>query len=240
MNLRLTVLRLACLVIIGGLMALTPRVGAATPAFTWIEGETPTASTIKVAADVSAHPEWLSGGKWLLVAIDGPEVDKALPGENLDLTYACTIANTGKKDIWARLGFESARTNFDWRIDEQPWQHIDSHNLSTDLMELSPFCEVMWLRLGDSEIATGEHRFEIRVPKTKNAKGQTQRLLFGLDAVCISDGPVHPFSKFKPGEDPRTEADRAAEKQVFSLPAAPAGGRARCDFAGWDVVDLPG
>lgn len=206
-----------------GMLCLSAPTRAATPAYVWLEGESPTAANYHAAPDTSGHPEWLSGGKWLLVAVDANALN-TVPGDGLSLAYAFDQPRQDKCQVWARIGFESARTPFDWRIDDGPWQHIDSQNLSTDLMELSFFCEVCWLQLGDTDISAGKHQLEIHVPKTKDAKGEPQRLLFGLDALCITPGPFHPLSKFKPNEDPRTDADVAVAGHVFNLPPAPAGG----------------
>ena len=53
---------------------------AADPApFVWIEAESPSESTPKVAPAGAAHPEWLSGGKWLFLNVEPKDQAAQLP-----------------------------------------------------------------------------------------------------------------------------------------------------------------
>ena len=94
-------------------------------------------------------------------------------------------------------------------------------------MELSFWTEVAWLKLGKQPLAAGPHTLSFRLPKTKDAKGKPQRILFALDCVCLAVGEFHPYRFFKPGEDHQTDRDREAASHVFQLAAA-AG--AQCGF----------
>ena len=51
-------------------------------------------------------------------------------------------------DVWARIGYEFVRSPFDWRIDGGEWKPVSPEELTTDLMELSFWTEVAWLKLG--------------------------------------------------------------------------------------------
>ena len=92
----------------------------------------------------------------------------------------------------------------------------------------------------------GPHTFEIRLPKTKNDKGETQRILFACDAICMTAGKFSPNSKFKPDEDGRDDRDRQASETVFQLPEPTASAaRVSVSLAGlWEVCrhdeQLPG
>ncbi len=56
-------------------------------------------------------------------------------------------------------------------------------------MEIAFWCEVAWLQLGDQSLKAGPHTLEFRLPRIKNEKGETQRILFACDAICLSAGP---------------------------------------------------
>ena len=141
---------------------------------------------------------------------------------------------------------EFARSPFDWRIDDGPWKRVTPDQLTTDLMEIAFWCEVAWLQLGDQPLKAGPHTMEFRLPKIKNDKGETQRILFALDAICLTAGEFSPNSKFKPGEDGRNERDRQASEQIFQLPeAAVQAARASVSLADlWEICrhdeQLPG
>ncbi len=90
-------------------------------------------------------------------------------------------------------------------------------------MEIAEWCEVAWLQLGDQHLRAGLHTLELRLAKTKDDKGETQRILFACDALCLSAGPFSPNSRFTPDEDGRDDRDRQAAETIFKLtePAAP-------------------
>ena len=98
------------------------------------------------------------------------------------------------------------------------WTKVAPDDLTTDLMELSFFCEVAWLKLANVDLAAGQHTLEIRLPRYKNAKGENQRMLFALDAICISAGEFLPHG---PAQARRGVADRKGR----------AGGQARLPVA---------
>jgi hypothetical protein len=49
-------------------------------------------------------------------------------------------------------------------LDEGPWRDVSGQELTTDLMEITFFCEVSGLKLGDVELNQGPHTLHIRVP----------------------------------------------------------------------------
>ena len=116
------------------------------------------------------------------------------------------------------LVYEFARSPFDWRLDGGAWSRIRPDDVATDLTELSFFTEVAWRKFGKKELAAGDHVLDIRIDAHKNEKGQTQRVLFGLDALCLTTAEFLPNGKFKPGEDGRTPRDVEAGKTVFEVP----------------------
>ncbi|MCB1125497.1 MAG: hypothetical protein KDM81_03300, partial [Verrucomicrobiae bacterium] len=122
---------------------------------------------------------------------------------------------------------------------------VTPDELTTDLMELSRWCEVAWLRLGEQTLAEGEHRLQIRLPKLKNDQGKWQRVLYASDALCLCRGAFRPNSRFKPDESGRDPKDNVAAVVVFRPPDAAPGRRTSVELRGvWEVArddeQLPG
>jgi hypothetical protein len=218
--------------------SMAPPVAAAEPSdFVWLEAEKPQAVNIKPNLSGWGRPEFLSEGRWLSVSIDAEKIESDVPAEGVLLGYGFAVAKAAKHEIWNRIGFEFVRSTFEWRIDGGAWTSVGPEELTTDLMELATWCEVAWLKLGERDLAAGNHKLEIRLAKTKDAKGKPARILYASDAICISASPFAPNSKFKPNEDGREEADVQAARTVFELPEpGQAGQRASVALEGlWEV-----
>ncbi len=217
---------------------------AASP-YIWIEGETPSFINVKPDINGSGRPQLLSAGKWLTVHADPGEVDKLVPAEGVLIRYAFKVEKAVRHAVWGRIGYEFARSTLEWRIDGGEWGRITPEDVTTDLTELSFFTEIGWRRFGEQDLAAGQHSLELRIPKRKNAKGEYQRLLFGLDAFCLTPEAFLANGKFKPGQPWREARDQEAEKVVFQLPERPAdGARVGVPLAGlWEICrhdeDLP-
>jgi beta-galactosidase len=205
--------------------------------FAWMEGETPASANVKFQASGWGHQEFLSGQKWLQVSIDADKVEKELSADGALLEYRFHVQSAGSYEIWNRIGYEFVRSPFDWRIDDGAWARISPDQLTTDLMELQDWNEVAWLKMGSQRLSQGPHKLFIRLPKTKDDKGKTARVLYASDALCAHLGPWSPYSHYKPGEDWRDAKDREVAKKVFPAPSIPAGGgRATMSLAGqWAV-----
>lgn len=190
-----------------------------------MEGEKPSSINVKANIGGWGNKQFLSGEQWLDVSIDADKVDKELPPEGALIKYAFTIKKDGKYEVWNRIGFEFVRSPFAWRLDDGEWVTVSPEELTTDLMEIAFWTEVAWLKMGERSLSAGQHQLEIKLPRTKDAKGKTARVLYASDAICIHAGPFHPNSRYRPGEDAREPADREAAKKVFELPQGPPGGR---------------
>ena len=218
---------------------------AATPAWVWLEGESAQTSA-QVNRSGWGRPHFLSAGNWLHVSVDADKVEKGMPDAGILLEYAFRSPKAGRYEVWNRVGFEFVRSPFEWRLDDRAWQTVFPTNLTTDLMELSFWSEVAWLKLGEADVTAGEHRLQIRLPKWKDAQGKWQRVLYASDVICLHEGAFQPYQFFKPGEDHQTDADRAAAQHVFQLPEAKAdGARVSLKLNGtWEVCrfdeQLPG
>lgn len=183
----------------------------------WIEAESlpnPPAG-FKVGGWGNRH--YLSGGNWLFAAIDGKDAE-ALPADGVRLRYSFDIKTGGSHEVWARIGYETARSPMRWRIDESTWGEDRPEHLTTDLMSLQDWNEVAWIRLGTANLPPGKHTLEIHYERrVLPGKKQPERILTGLDCFCISDKPFHPNGRFKPGEDYRDAQDKQAAAHVFKM-----------------------
>ena len=205
------------------LLAVPAATRAAETPCIWIEGEQPTGENVKPQTNNMGRPDWLSGGSWLQYSVDGANVTKDVPADGALLSYAFKAEQPGQYEVWARLGYETIKTPFEWHVDGGEWQKTAQH--LTDLVELQFFSEIGWQRLGTQTLTTGEHKLEFRIPRYLDKNGAGQRMMFALDAVCLSAGKFSPHGKFKPGEDGQNDQDRAAAQHVFSAPAPEAGGK---------------
>ena len=198
--------------------------------YVWIEAEA--AGKINVKPNVSGwgHTEFLSDGKWLQISIDADKVEKELPTGGALISYPFQTAQAGDYEVWNRIGYEFVRSPFEWRIDAGAWNTVKSEDLTTDLMELADWNEVAWIKMGAAALQPGAHTLEIRLPMTKDEKGKTARILYASDALCLSRGPFHPNSKYKPDADYRSPMDREAALKVFDMPGTQ---------AGWERTALP-
>ena len=205
-------------------LPLPARAKQQTADFVWLEGENPTAANVKNGGELKyemsawGHTEFFSGGKWLQVSVDADKVEKSAPDAGVLLTYAFDAPKTADYEIWNRIGYEFARSPFQWRLDSGAWKTVSPDELTTDLMEFATWNELAWLQLGRAELTAGKHALTIRLPKTKNKDGKFERILYASDALCLASGAFHPNSKFKPGEVRGDPADSAAAKTVFTLP----------------------
>ncbi|MCU0977712.1 MAG: hypothetical protein MUF25_00935 [Pirellulaceae bacterium] len=188
-------------------------------ALVWLEGEQPTRANYQPQAEGVGHPEFLSERAWFKIGIDGNQVDREAPADGVLVDYAFDAQAAGEYELWARIGYEFVRSPFDWRLDGGPWQSVAPDELTTDLMELSFWTEIAWLKLGKQPLAAGPHTLSFRLSKTKDAQGKPQRILFALDCVCLAVGEFHPYQFFKPGEDHQTDRDREAANHVFRVPS---------------------
>ena len=76
---------------------------------------------------------------------------------------------------------EYVRSPFEWRIDGGGWAKVqprDPKFQTIDLMELSTWNEVGWLRMGDQELKKGDHTLEIRIPRPTEFQGPARTASF--------------------------------------------------------------
>ncbi len=203
----------------------------------WLEGEKPTSINVKANMSGWGKKEFLSEEKWLHLSIDAAKVESEVPAEGVLIAYEFAVGVEGRYEVWNRIGFEFARSAFEWRMDGGAWVFVGPEQLTCDLMEIDFWCEVAWLKLGDVRLSKGGHKLEIRLPKAKDEKGKVGRILYALDAICLYGGEFWPNSKFRPGEAYRDERDAKASEQVFDISEGKGeGGRVVARLGGlWEV-----
>jgi hypothetical protein len=175
-----------------------------TAPYVWIEGESPTSSTLAVESAGWGKTDWLSEGKFGRVEIPADQIAAKLPDSGAVINYTFQTTAAGASEIWNRIGFEFVRSTFDWRVDNGDWRTIKPDDLTTDMQELSTWFEMAWIKLGDANLTAGAHTLQIRLPKTKNAKGEWERVLYASDALVVSNGPFRPNGKFRPDASHQT------------------------------------
>ena len=210
---------------------------AVPPGFIWIEGEKYASLTLSgkpVNVSDWGKPAFLSGGKWLHISLDAADVEKTVPPDGIVLSYDLSAPAPGNYALWNRVGYEFARSPFEWRVDEGAWQTTKPDALTTDLMELSDWNEVAWLKLGQQTLAVGPHKLQIRLTKTQDDKGKTVRILYASDALCLTTGDFSPNNKYKPDE---TEPlDAAPTQWLWAGAKAAQGGRQSLFLGGvWEI-----
>ena len=201
--------------------------------YVWIEGEKPTTRNIEAKASGWGNKEYLSGEQWLNVAIEERNVAASVPEGGVVLRYEFESPSAGEYEVWNRIGYEFVRSPFEWRIDQNTWQEVLPIALTTDLMDISLWCEVAWLKMGTANLAKGKHALEVRLPKVAG-----KRILYASDALCLYRGTFRPNGKFKPDEAWQQDADKAAAKQVFEMKASgEAGDRVELPLGGtWQIA----
>ncbi len=170
--------------------------------YVWLEGEAPTRATVKFETGGWGHAKYLSGGKWLFASIEPKDIETKIPAEGAVLSYDFDAEKVGGYEIWARVGYEFVRSPFSWRLDNGLWKESKPDELTTDLMALQAWNEVAWLKLGSAAVKPGKHTFEIKFDrqyKLNNGKKEPDRLLFGLDAICLYKGAFLPDGDAEPG-----------------------------------------
>ena len=151
----------------------------------WLEGEFPTKSgALKKAEGVPENngyesadfknPGVLSGDKVLSININGGQVDAYLPDNGLSFIYEFEIQSSGKKEIWARIGYEAVRSQFRWSIDSAEYQVCDRFTPTVNIQPIEDWREIAWIKLGTVELKKGKHSLDYNLFKhaAKNKKGK--------------------------------------------------------------------
>ena len=120
-------------------------------------------------------------------------------------------------EVWARIGFEFARSPFEWRIDDGVWAKISPDALTTDLMEIDFFCEVAWLKLGKASLRRAHTGWSSASASRRTTRGSLSACSSRSMRSASDPGEFRPNGKFKPDDDGRDAHDREAAETVFRL-----------------------
>jgi hypothetical protein len=221
------------------LLLLTLAAHAAPP-FIWREAESADVANCKLPlAEGKLNRQGeaenlMSGGKWVTIELDPAE----RPGEapDIQLAYKLAVPKTETYRFWLRLGWEYIRMPMRWRMDGGEWGAISPRQKTRDMIELSFWCEIGWLDLGQLPLTAGAHTLELQaIEWGGDAKNKSGRL--ALDALAFVAGDWVPCAGLKPGEEPSQPTDVKAAAALFELPLQPgAGVRSEVSLTGlWQV-----
>ncbi len=181
--------------------------------YIWIEGEAPSKSNFQLSVWAGNRGVILSDGKWATFTLNKEEIATKVPKEGLFLSYDFSVEKEGEYDIWTRIGYEWVRAPFEWRIDEDEWKEIGYDIQTTNVMEVSTWCEIAWLKIGRVFLKNGNHTITFKWTKS----GRDGRLLIGIDCIALIKGNFYPEGKLKPGEIYDEEIDKKARENIFKI-----------------------
>jgi hypothetical protein len=200
--------------------------------YVWIEGERPTTIPELKSVDGDAAPDAIGFSGWgrtsiisaeemLHVSLSSGEVEKFLPEEGLVFAYDFVIEGDGRQNVWARIGYEWVRSDFQWRIDQGPWHNCSRNEPTTNIQPLQTWNELAWIQLTQTDLEAGKHRIEFRhsAYQETDSRGneRTARILHMLDAICITPKAFRPNGKWKPDDAFQDQIDREADRNVFAI-----------------------
>ena len=192
----------------------------AEPDYVWIEGEHPSHENYQTDKGGWGNDHVLSDKKWLHFVINGNKVPEEAPEEGVLLEYEFEVPHSGQYAFWQRVGYESVRSDYEWRIDDGPWTRVKAPRDHTiDMMGIADWAEVGWLDAGMVRLEKGEHTLSLRVLKQRTDKNKDKyhRMLFGADVFLFTRGDFYPNGPHKPDAQWRDERDQAALQHVFDL-----------------------
>ena len=170
--------------LLSGLIAVL-SILAISAEYVWIEGEKPVTVPKIAAGGIPGdkgyefkgwgNAKLFSESKALYISIAGNEVEKRLPNDGAVFGYEFDVKETGKFDVWARIGYESMRSDFDWRTDGGEWKNLPAGQATRDLMYVQAWSEIAWIKLGDAEFQTGKHKIEFKHKVTPGKDGKPHR-----------------------------------------------------------------
>lgn len=203
----------------------------------WIEAETADAPAAFVR-ETPGPPDRVSGGQWIKASADPEGRDRLVPAEGLTLRHTFRTP-AGRREIWNRVGFEFARSPFEWRLDGGEWRTASPDDLTKDLVPLAEWTEVGWLKLGEADLKEGDHVLEIRITRRSDKDGKPERTLYASDAIAIVAPGWAPRGPI--GDGPKV---RLEPPGVFAVPSRDSDKRAVVKLAGeWEIrrddEDLP-
>ena len=207
------------------------------PACVWIEAEKPDSANFKYDVWGGPNPQILSDGKWVTGAIgkdrpkDAPKdaAKEDIPKEGLLLKYSFEAPEAGAYEFWARIGYEWVRPALQWRIDGGQWQTIPTDQLTTNLVNVSLWCEVAWAKGGLVELKPGKHELELRYQEP----GSNGKFVIGLDCFALvkGEGGFTPEGPLRPGQQYEEQIDKDARGRLFRFDQQlPGGAETRIDL----------
>lgn len=224
----------AAFTLLVAIFSLCPTRAAFAEPYVWIEAEDYTDCNFDHFERSNMGKPGLVSGEWIMKGMDPSAVKELVPDDGINITYKVQVPRKGLYNLWARVGWYTARAQFEWSIAGSPWKRVPKDMPTVNLMELGFFCEVSWANLGPVELEAGSTTLKVRYPKTS---GENERMLVALDCFALVQGRFTPQGPLKPGETYDSEIDRKAAENVFRLPKSKGPNRTELELTGlWQVA----
>ncbi|MGE5294823.1 MAG: hypothetical protein ACM3VT_08330, partial [Solirubrobacterales bacterium] len=91
--------------------------------FVWLEGESGRAN-VKVNNAGWGNAHFLSEGQWMNISFEAEKVEDEVKANAVVIQYPFTVKKAALYEVWSRIGFEFARSPFEYRIDGGAWKAI--------------------------------------------------------------------------------------------------------------------
>ncbi|MDD4060048.1 MAG: hypothetical protein PHW08_05015, partial [Kiritimatiellae bacterium] len=97
--------------------------------YVWLEGESGQ-TDIPVNNAGWGNAEFLSQGKWMQVLVEADKVATVVPANGAIIRYPFSLDAAGSREVWGRIGYEFARSPFEWRVDNGDWRSVSPQDLT--------------------------------------------------------------------------------------------------------------
>ena len=200
--------------LLAGLLLGVLASSSAAQDYVWLEGESPTKANVQFQSGGWGHPDYLSGGKWLFGSVEAKDLEAKVPADGAVLSYdfeakAPATTRLGARRLRVRAlavllaprrrRLEGSRSR---RADDRPdGPRPVGRGRLAEARARPPLPPANTLSRSSS---SDKYR-------TTNGKKEPDRILFGLDCVCLYRGEFHP-------ERPAQAGQRLAERRSTSAP----------------------
>jgi hypothetical protein len=177
-----------------------------TPAFLWIEGETPARTTFN-------RHGWYSGDK-VRRDLLSPGSPGGVPGDwlahyandgrSVESEYRIASAEDGPYTLWIRASAFTVRMWY--RVDNGPRVDIDMESDRREFLKLLQpgaidIRYLAWIKVGTLDLTAGQHRLVFGLEGHPARQGG-QEVHGGIDALCLTNFPWAPTGALQPDLNP--------------------------------------
>ena len=166
------------------------------------------------------------------------------PAEGIVLTYKFAAPAAAPCEIWNRIGYEACPLALRLAAGRRRVDDGRPNAQTIDLQQLQTWNPVAWLKLTTQTLTAGDHTLEIRLPPTKNDKGEVQSINYASGRHLRQRRPVPPERRVQAGrhelDDGRGQGRRRADVHRPRPRRAPRRRRSRSRATGRSRADDEG